>query len=180
MRKSMGVLMVGVAALIGPCAWGQSSQPKLQFGQPARSRERDVTIPVHFIPSAKEPAGSIRAEATLPSGPWKFLRAEIPSKSNGMFFARERSQSQQDPGKGKGTILIELSASADSGSIPAGLLGYLRFRLDTPDSPLPAGLVVSKLETSAPTSKPDKSEGQAPKPSGPIPQPMVTCFFFSH
>ena len=155
--------------------------PGLQLGDPTRSRDRDATIPLIFTPRRGEPAGTVRAEVTLPQGPWRFQRAEAPPRSGWKVSARQRRPSQGSAAT-PGTTTIELDISAGSRALPGGLLGYLRFRLEERSSSLPAGLTVGKLET-----EPPAIEVAAPPPAefpglstDPSLSPSVACFFFTH
>ena len=160
-----------------------SSGPKLQLGEPIRSREREAVIPLHFTPRPEEPSGSLRLEVTLPPGPWRLQRAEAPPRAAWKISARQKRQPAPEPGKTSQPTVIEVSVSAGRREIPGGLIGYLRFRLDAPGSPLPAGLAVAKLETAPPAS-----ESENPGPAGNFPPlsadppltPSVSCFFFTH
>ena len=160
-----------------------SSGPKLQLGEPTRPREREAVIPLHFTPPAGEPSGSLRIEVTLPPGPWRLQRAEAPPRSAWKISARQRRQSAPEPGKASEPTVIEVSVSAGRREIPEGLIGYLRFRLDVPGSPLPVGLAVAKLETAPPTS-PSETPGSGadfpPLSADPPLTPSVSCFFFTH
>ena len=156
------------------------SGPKLQLGEPTRPREREAVIPLHFTPRREEPSGSLRVEVTLPPGPWRLQRAEAPPRSAWKISARQKRQAAPEAGRAS---VIEVSVSAGRREIPEGLIGYLRFRLDAPSSPLPAGLAVAKLETAPPAP-----ESETPGPAAAFPPlsadppltPSVGCFFFTH
>lgn len=154
----------------------QEAPPRLRLGDPARSRDRDATIPLLFTPRPNDPIGTIQAEVALPSGPWRFQRAEAPPRSAWKVSARQRRESDS-------TATLELNISSGSKPLPEGLIGYLRFRLDGRESPLPSGLTIGKLGT-----EPPAIEVVAPRPPSGFPglsndpslSPTVTCFIFSH
>jgi hypothetical protein len=150
--------------------------PQLRLGDPSRSRDRDARVPLVFTPRRGEPAGTIRVELTLPSGPWKFDRAEAPPRSGWKVSARQRRQSAT-------LTTIELNVSADNKAVPEGLVGYLRFRLEQRDSPLPSGITVGELETEPPAIEvvaPGSPGGFPGLSNDPSLNPTVTCFIFSH
>lgn len=152
----------------------QESGPRVRLGEPARPREREAVISVTFTPRREEPAGNVHAELTLPAGPWRFQRAEAPPRSGLRVSARQRRLPS-------GATQIELSVSSGRRTIPEGPIGNLRFRLDEPSSPLPAGLSVSKVETSAPeTADSPPLPDLPPAFADPPFSPGMTCFFFTH
>ena len=156
--------------------------PELRPGEAARSRDRDAMVPLIFTPHPDEPAGSIRVEMTLPSGPWKFQRAEAPPRSEWKVSARQRRQPPQES-ETPAVTTLDLNISAGSKTLPEGLIGYLRFRLEERGSPLPAGITVGKLEAEPPAIEvvAPRSPGEFPGLSNdPSLSPTVTCFFFSH
>ena len=157
--------------------------PGLRMGEATRSRDRDAMIPLIFTPPRDEPAGTVRVELTLPSGPWRFQRAEAPPRSGWKVSARQRRQPPQGSAAPAETTLLELNLSAGSKALPEGLVGYLRFRLEERSSPLPAGITVGKLETDPPAIEvvaPQSPEGFPGLSTDPSLSPTVTCFFFSH
>jgi hypothetical protein len=161
----------------------QDAGPGLQLGDATRSRDRDATIPLIFTPRRGEPAGTVRAELTLPVGPWRFQRAEAPPRSGWKVSARQRRQTSPGTAPAPETTLIELNIAAGSRALPGGLVGYLRFRLDERSSPLPAGVTVGKWETEPPAIEVvgPGSPAEFPSPStDPSLSPTVTCFFFTH
>ena len=159
----------------------QDSRPNLRFGEPARPRPREATIPIHFAPRREQPVGSVWADITIPSGPWQFQRAEAPPRSGWRVSATQKRQPARASQTTGGATAIELTVTAGRRAIPEGLLGYLRFRLESADSPLPTGLSVTKMETAVP--EPDDPQAPAyfpPTFSDPTLTPGVTCFIFSH
>ena len=154
----------------------RDAQPELRLGEPSRSRDRDATIPLFFMPRPNDPVGDIRAEVVLPSGPWRFQRAEAPRRSEWKVSTRQRRESDV-----KATI--ELNVSSGSKPLPEGLIGYLRLRLDERESPLPSGLTIGRLETEPPAIEvvaPRSPSGFPGLSNDPSLSPTVTCFIFSH
>jgi hypothetical protein len=172
----------------GPAASQQDAgegdgEPGVTPGDPTRSRDRDAVIPLIFTPRRDEPAGTIRVELTLPSGPWRFQRAEAPPRSGWKISSRQRRLPAQGSAAPAESTLIELNISAGSKALPGGLIGYLRFRLQDRDSPLPAGVTVGKLETEPPAFEvvaPQAPAGFPGLSNDPSLNPTVTCFFFGH
>ena len=162
-------------------AEGADSRPTLRFGEPTRPRDREAAIPIHFAPRRDQPVGSIWADITIPSGPWRFQRAEAAPRSGWRISAtRKRQPSRTTPAAGAPTE-IELTVTAGRRAIPEGLLGYLRFRLDSTDSPLPGGFSVTKIETAAPDANDEPSSAPFPPLSSDPPlAPGIACFFFTH
>ncbi|OFV97616.1 MAG: hypothetical protein A3H28_12910 [Acidobacteria bacterium RIFCSPLOWO2_02_FULL_61_28] len=77
--------------------------------------------------------------------------------------------------------VIEVTVSAGRREIPEGLIAVLRFRLDAPGSPLPAGLAVASLESAPPTADSESPAAEFPPLSADPPlSPSVGCFFFTH
>ncbi|MGH9783668.1 MAG: hypothetical protein ACRD88_05735 [Terriglobia bacterium] len=159
----------------------QDSRPSLRFGDPTRAREREAAIPIHFVPRRDQPVGSVWADITIPAGPWRFQRAEAAPRSGWRVSATQKRQPARASQTANAGTEIELTVTAGRRAIPEGLLGFLRFRLDAADSPLPTGLSVPKIETAAPN--PEDAQAPASFPptfSDPTLAPGVTCFFFSH
>lgn len=180
---AVAVSQAGRQTVVQQKAGEQNSGPKLQLGEPARPREREAVIPLHFTPRAEEPSGRLRVEVTLPPGPWRLQRAEAPPRSAWKISARQKRQPAQEAGKANEPSVIEVSVSAGRREIPEGLIGYLRFRLDAPGSPLPAGLAVAKLETAPPVPEsetPSTGTDFPPLSADPPLTPSVGCFFFTH
>jgi hypothetical protein len=76
---------------------------------------------------------------------------------------------------------MELTVTAGRRAIPEGLLGHLRFRLDSADSPLPSGVSVTKIETAAPDAGGEQNPPSFPPLSSDPPlAPGIACFFFTH
>lgn len=165
----------------GPNSEEPATRPSLRFGDPTRPRAREATIPIHFAPRREQPVGSVWADITIPSGPWRFQRADAPPRSGWRVSAtRKRQTARASPSTAAPTEL-ELTVTAGRRAIPEGLLGYLRFRLDAADSPLPSGLSVTKIETAVPD--PDAAQTPTSFPplfSDPTLTPGVACFFFTH
>jgi hypothetical protein len=159
----------------------QDSRPSLRFGEPTRPREREATIPIHFVPRRDRPVGSVWTDITIPSGPWRFQRAEAAPRSGWRISATQKRQpGRATPAAGAPTE-IELTVTAGRRTIPEGLLGYLRFRLDSTDSPLPGGLSVTKIETAVPSAEDAQAPAAFPPTfSDPTLAPGVGCFFFTH
>ena len=154
----------------------RDAEPGLRLGEPSRSRDRDAIIPLLFTPLRDKTTGTLRVELTLPSGPWRFQRAEAPPRSGWKVSARQRRESD-----GKATI--ELNVSSGSKPLPEGLIGYLRLRLDERESPLPSGLTIGRLETEPPAIEvvaPRSPSGFPGLSNDPSLSPTVTCFIFSH
>ena len=74
----------------------QGPEAKLDFGEPARTREREAAIPVYFRAPQGEAVGSIRAEVAVPQGLWKFQKAEAPKGSWWKISARQKKPAAKD------------------------------------------------------------------------------------
>ena len=152
------------------------TQAQLSLGDADRSRDRDAMVPLLFAPRPNNPVGDIQAEIQVPSGPWRFQRAEAPPRSEWKVSGRQRRDSDD-------TATIELNIISSGKHLPKGLLGYLRFRLDDRESPLPSGLAIGKLQTFPPAIEvvaPGSSGGLPGFSNDPTLTPTITCFFFSH
>jgi len=164
-----------------PSAQEQESRPSLRFGDSTRPREREATIPIHFVPRRDQPVGSVWADITIPSGPWRFQRAEAAPRSGWRISATQKRQQGRATQAAGAPTEIELTVTAGRRTIPEGLLGYLRFRLDSAGSPLPAGLSVTKIETAVPSAEDAQTPPAFPPLfSDPPFAPGVGCFFFTH
>ena len=159
-------------------------EAKLDFGEPARTREREAAIPVYFRAPQGKAVGSIRAEVAVPQSLWKFQKAEAPKGSWWKISARQKKPAaKEEPAKAGRFLVMELRISAGSRAIREGLIGHLRFRSVQSGSPLPGPLEVRKLEVSPPTAEPPETEPPAnlpPMTDEPPLNPAQGCFFFTH
>ena len=96
----------------------QGPEAKLDFGEPARTREREAAIPVYFRAPQGKAVGSIRAEVAVLQGLWKFQKAESPKGSWWKISARQKKPAaKEEPAKAGRFLVMELSISAGSRAI---------------------------------------------------------------
>jgi hypothetical protein len=150
----------------------------LMAGRPGRGF---VGFPMEFTAAPGETIGAIRAELVVPQGGSKLLKVELPPGSRLKVSVR-----QQKPDKGgkakRGEAALELNFSAGQHAIRDGLIGTLQFSLPALEGPAPQAPRLLLLGTSPPQIVEATPSSEAPSelPPGPVANPSVGCFFFSH
>ena len=134
----------------------RATAPELRLGKLDRPPARTAAIPVYFTAGHAKSTGSVRAELSIPGGTWIFQSAEAPAGAWWKISSKERGPEEvKEAGKEEGTktmksrtaTVVELNFTAAGRALQDGLIGYLRFQVSPPGSPLPAGLAIRKVET---------------------------------
>ncbi len=146
-----------------------------------RTERGVVSFPMEFTAAPGETVGAIRAEVPVPEGVAKFLKLVVPRGSPLKVTAKQVNRNRGGTTSGKETV-VELNISGGRHVIPDGGIGALQFSLPQRESSAPQPPVVRVLGTSPPQTEQVETPAETPLelPPGPVANPSVGCFFFSH
>lgn len=185
--------LVGSLIMLTSFAFAQKTgnsknAPKITLGDSSGSPGENIVVPVYFAAVEGLEVGRIQLDVNFVSKNLKYSRINrgMAAESGSVDVRAEVKESKNDKGLETSTITIVASiAEPNPGQkgIPAGLLGYITFKVNENAGPANITLRATAEATELGSNKPILNLKTADAQVDVLAagsEPLYSCFFFSH
>lgn len=164
------------------------SGPKLTLGDSDGAPGGSVVVPIYFRPSETVEVGKVKVEITFVSKNLKYstLKKGLATESGNVDVHAELKEGKTEKGLENSTLSIEATVpqgKAGQKGMPAGLLGYITFKVNETAGPANITLRTTGSAVELASNKPVQTFQTVDSQvdilaSGS--EPLYSCFFFNH